>query len=221
MHEPNNKESNNSLQVQSIPNENSNEHENSKFDEDAATTNMKKNQLKNDNNTCCKTFIIKFHAFYESLGFVMDPKPYNLRWLLVISNLPFFIVSIYLYFNNDNNDNNKYLVESILMSWIGIVSSTFHGMQCTKGHENNMTKNLCRVDKISCFGIIIYIIIMHSISMLYLLIGIMISPMLCIYSKYYLYGHSLWHVLACIYLTLIILYYDNSNIFTARWWDCF
>ena len=141
---------------------------------------------------------------------------YKWKYLLVYTNIPFFIASFYLFFNFPNG---QYIFEGLLLLWMGLISTAFHGSQCYKGHKHEWTSHLCRIDIISCLVVGIYLFIVFSWSLLILIISICILWLPGYVGKYYVFVHSIWHVLAAFYLLLCILYNDTSNLFTAKWWD--
>ena len=156
--------------------------------------------------------LLSIVEFVQSSG---DPKPHHHRWWIVITNCAFFCSALFLYlFGN----GHSYIFDAIVLCYMGLLSTIFHTSQCINGNMDKLTRKLCAADVISCFVIGTYLIIRYSISIMHLIIGICILPFLRIKGKYYLVFHSIWHVLAAAFFAFLIVFRDQSNFFTYKWW---
>ena len=164
-----------------------------------------------ENISLCKRIIRRCIVFATTCG---EPKPHKHRWWLVISNIGFFVSAIVLLFIN----SKLYLFDSIVILYMGIVSTIFHSVQCTKGHRHETTQKFCAIDVISCFAIGLYLFIRYSTSIFHTLVFCCVLPFFIITGKYYIAFHSLWHILGGAFLALVIAYRDQSNFFTYKWW---
>jgi hypothetical protein len=115
--------------------------------------------------------------------------------LLVYSNIFFIISFLYLFFNK-----KKY--ESILILFIGIISSLYHTYETTQ---------LYLLDMIISFSIFIYLYhkykeFFYYIPLFLLSLYYFITYFLYYYNvKIYALMHSIWHILVCIYIVYIIM----------------
>ena len=112
------------------------------------------------------------------------------RRLLVYSNIVFIISFVYLLFNDKK-------MESILLLIIGIISSLYHTYE---------TDHLYAVDLLISSIIFIYIYCYYKEFIYYLPLILLTIYYIISYLSYYrditiyVYMHSIWHILACIFI---------------------
>ena len=157
-----------------------------------------------------------FLIIYEGTGTCGDPYPRHYCWILVISNIGFFLLGIMFLLKYKNN----YIWESIGLFYIGFISTLFHSHQCCYGNKHKNTKHLCRIDILSCFIFGLVLLIYHSLSIITLILFLFLLPMVHYNGKYYIYMHSLWHIGAtfALWLQIITNQMQFNNPFLVNWW---